>query len=382
MKIVIAIDSFKGCMSSLEAAKAFEQGVKKVYPMAEVLKYSLADGGEGTVESLIDGGKGKNIKIVAKDPLMRDKECFYGILNNGKIAVIEMAAASGLPLLNISERDPLKTSTYGTGELIKDALKRGCRDFIVGIGGSATNDAGMGMLEALGVKFLDINGKKLQPIGENLGRVEKFDVSGMIPELKESKFLVACDVDNPFYGPRGAAEIYSRQKGATEEVVKILDKGLEHFSNIVKRELGKEIGNFPGAGAAGGLGGGFLSFLKAVLKPGIDIVIDTINLEEEIKNADFVITGEGRIDSQSVMGKTPIGVARIAKKYDIPVIGVAGSLSDDAGVVNSHGIDAIFSIMNYPIKIENALRKENATKLMSKNAEQIMRLIKICRNVK
>ncbi len=377
MKIVAAIDSFKGSMSSLEVADAFELGARKVFSNLEVVKLSLADGGEGTVESLVDGGNGDIITLKVKNPLMREIESFYGIIKNKNLAVIEMAAASGLPLLSKEERNPMKTSTFGTGELIKDALKKGCREFIVGIGGSATNDGGIGMLSALGYKFLDRSGKILDPIGENLINIETIDTSDVMPELKESSFLVACDVDNPLYGERGAAEVYSRQKGATEEMVTQLDNGLKHFSEIVMKQFNIEIGNYPGAGAAGGLGGGFLGFLNAQLKPGIDIIIETIGLEEQIKDADLVITGEGRIDFQSIMGKTPVGVAKLGKKYNIPVIAIAGCLADNADIVHDHGIDAIFSIINHPLELEDALKKENALKFVEKNAEQIMRLIKL-----
>ena len=377
MKIVAAIDSFKGSMSSLEVADAFELGARKVFSNLEVVKLSLADGGEGTVESLVDGGNGDIITLKVKNPLMREIESFYGIIKNKNLAVIEMAAASGLPLLSKEERNPMKTSTFGTGELIKDALKKGCREFIVGIGGSATNDGGIGMLSALGYKFLDKSGKILDPIGENLINIETIDTSDVMPELKESSFLVACDVDNPLYGERGAAEVYSRQKGATEEMVTQLDNGLKHFSEIVMKQFNIEIGNYPGAGAAGGLGGGFLGFLNAQLKPGIDIIIETIGLEEQIKDADLVITGEGRIDFQSIMGKTPVGVGKLAKKYNIPVIAIAGCLADNADIVHDHGIDAIFSIINHPLELEDALKKENALKFVEKNAEQIMRLIKL-----
>lgn len=377
MKIVAAIDSFKGSMSSLEVADAFELGARKVFSNLEVVKLSLADGGEGTVESLVDGGNGDIITLKVKNPLMREIESFYGIIKNKNLAVVEMAAASGLPLLSKEERNPMKTSTFGTGELIKDALKKGCREFIVGIGGSATNDGGIGMLSALGYKFLDRSGKILDPIGENLINIETIDTSDVMPELKVSSFLVACDVDNPLYGERGAAEVYSRQKGATEEMVTQLDNGLKHFSEIVMKQFNIEIGNYPGAGAAGGLGGGFLGFLNAQLKPGIDIIIETIGLEEQIKDADLVITGEGRIDFQSIMGKTPVGVAKLGKKYNIPVIAIAGCLADNADIVHDHGIDAIFSIINHPLELEDALKKENALKFVEKNAEQIMRLIKL-----
>lgn len=376
MKIVIAIDSFKGSMSSLDAADAFEAGAKKVYPDAEIIKVSLADGGEGTVEALVKGSNGKIINIDVNGPLMEKTKSFYGILGNDNTAVLEMASASGLTLIPIERRNPKETTTYGTGELIKDAIKNGCRNFIVGIGGSATNDGGIGMLSALGYRFLDKNNEILAPIGKNLININQIDSSNVIEELKECQFLVACDVDNPLHGPKGAAYVYGRQKGGTDEIIKELDEGLKHYDAMIKKYNGKEIGEVKGAGAAGGLGGGFIGFLNAQLKPGIEIVIDSVKLEEKVKDADLVITGEGRIDFQTSMGKTPVGVAKVAKKHDAMVIAIAGSISDDANEVHEHGIDAFFSIMNYPMLLEDAMKRENAMKLTEKNSEQIMRIIK------
>lgn len=376
MKIVIAIDSFKGSMSSLDAAEAFEIGAKKVYPNAEIVKVSLADGGEGTVEALVRGSNGKLINIDVNGPLMEKTKSFYGILGNDNTAVLEMASASGLTLIPIEKRNPKETTTYGTGELIKDAIKKGCRNFIVGIGGSATNDGGIGMLSALGYKFLDKNKNILSPIGKNLININEIDANNVMEELKECKFLVACDVDNPLHGPKGAAYVYGRQKGGTDEIIKELDEGLKHYDAVIKKYNGKEIGEVKGAGAAGGLGGGFIGFLNAQLKPGIEIVIDAVKLEEKVKDADLVITGEGRIDFQTSMGKTPVGVAKVAKKHDVMVVAIAGSVAHDANEVHEHGIDAFFSIMNYPMLLEDAMKRENAMKLTEKNSEQIMRIIK------
>ncbi|MGL6064888.1 MAG: glycerate kinase [Fusobacteriaceae bacterium] len=376
MKVLIAIDSFKGSLTSLEAAESFECGVKKIYPNAEVVKVSLADGGEGTVEALVADSYGKIIEIEVNDPLMRRIKSFYGILGEKKIAIIEMAAASGLPLLTIEERNPMETSTFGTGELIKDAIQKGCREFIIGIGGSATNDSGIGMLAALGYRFLDENNEELKPVGKNLIKIIKIDESKKMKELEECSFLIACDVDNPLYGPKGAAEVYSRQKGATEEMVKDLDLGLKHFSDILKNILSKDVGLVSGSGAAGGLGAGFLGFLNAQLKSGIDIIVETIKLKEKMKNMDLVITGEGRIDFQTIMGKTPVGVSKVAKSLGIPVIAVAGSVGDDSEEVHKYGINAVFSIMNSPISLKEAMIKENAKKMMEKNAMEIMRVIK------
>ena len=329
LKIVSAIDSFKGSMTSLEVSEAFEKGVRKIYKDVEFVKVSLADGGEGTVQALIDNTNGKLVKLKVNGPLMSETEAFYGILEDGKTAVIEMAAASGLPLLAQEERNPMEATTYGTGELIKDAIKNGCREFIVGIGGSATNDGGMGMLSALGYVFLDKEGNELFPNGKNLSKVDSFDKNNVMKELEECKFLIACDVDNPFYGKSGAAHVYGRQKGASKEMILELDKGLENFSKVINKIMNIDISNVAGAGAAGGLGGAFMAFLNSDLKPGIDIIIQKVGLEDYLKDTDYVITGEGRIDFQSAMGKTPTGVAKLAKKYNIPVIAIGGSVADD-----------------------------------------------------
>ena len=376
MKVVAAIDSFKGSMTSLEVSEAFEKGVKKVYKDAEFLKIPLADGGEGTVKALIDNLDGEMVNIRVKDPLMRDVDSFYGISGDGKTAVIEMAAASGLPLLDSDERDPMKASTFGTGELIKDALEKGCREFIIGIGGSATNDAGIGMLSALGYIFLDENGDELNPNGENLLKIKSFRDDKVMKEVSEAKFLIACDVDNPFYGSNGAAYVYGKQKGATEEMIKILDKGMENFSNVIKDIKESDISNISGAGAAGGLGGAFMAFFNSELKPGIDIITEKIELEKSIKGSDYVITGEGRIDFQTAMGKTPSGVAKLAKKYGIPVIAIGGSVDDEIGNIYECGITAAFSIIDSPMTLNEAMDTKNAQRLVEKTAEQIFRVIK------
>lgn len=378
MKVVVAIDSFKGSLSSFELGQEIENGIKKVYPEAKVIKVPIADGGEGTVASLVEGTKGKFVTVAVNNPLMEKIEARYGIMGDGKTAVIEMAEASGLPLIPVEKRNPMKTTTYGTGELIKDAISKGCREFVVGIGGSATNDAGLGMLQALGYKFLDENKKELGYGGEILSKVRYIDSTKRLPELKNCKFLVACDVDNPFYGPKGAAEIYSRQKGATEEMVKELDKGLKDLSEVIKKELNIDVSNLSGAGAAGGLGGGLVAFLNGKLSPGIDMILEKVGLEKELKDADFVITGEGRLDYQTAMGKAPVGVAKIAKKFDIPVIGLAGGVTDEAGQTHEKGIDSFFSIINYPITLEEAMKKETAKKFVKGNTEEIFRLIRVC----
>lgn len=378
MKVVIAIDSFKGSLTSNELGDSLEIGIKKVYKDAEIIKVPIADGGEGTVEAMVEGTKGQFIDINVHDPLMNEIVAKYGILGNGKTAIIEMAAASGLPLVPVNKRNPKETTTYGTGEIVRDAINRGCREFIIGLGGSATNDGGLGMMQALGFKFLDKNGNELGQGGKILGEVAIIDDSEIMEELKECKFLVACDVDNPFYGPRGAAYVYGRQKGADDNMIIELDNGLKHLAEVIKNKYGKDISDLAGAGAAGGLGGGLVAFLNAILKPGTEIILEEVGLAKYLDNADFVITGEGRIDFQSVMGKAPVGVSKMAKKYGIPVIGIAGCLADDADATHDYGIDSLFSIMNYPITLEDALKPENAKKFVTKNAEEIFRLIKVC----
>ncbi len=378
MKVVVAIDSFKGSLSSYELGETIERGIKKVYDDAEVTKVPIADGGEGTVEALVEGTGGEFIDIEVMGPLMRPLTARYGIMGNGKTAVMEMAAASGLPLVAPEERDPSKTTTYGTGEMIRDAVGRGCREFLVGIGGSATNDAGLGMMQALGYKFFDKDGNELGYGGEVMERVAHIDSSGALSELAECEFLIACDVDNPFHGPRGAAHVYGRQKGADDAMVESLDRGLVVLAETLKRERGKDVAELPGAGAAGGLGGGFVAFLDGRLEPGIDIVLKEVDMVREIEGADFVITGEGRIDFQSVMGKAPTGVSKLCKEHGIPVIAIAGCVADDADATHDYGIEALFSTINYPVSLEEAMDHDRARLFVEKNVEEIFRLIRVC----
>ncbi len=378
MKVVVAIDSFKGSLSSYELGETIERGIKRVYKDAEVTKVPIADGGEGTVEALVEGTGGEFIDIEVMGPLMRPVTARYGIMGNGKTAVMEMAAASGLPLVAPEERDPSKTTTYGTGEMIRDAVERGCREFLVGIGGSATNDAGLGMMQALGYKFFDKDGSELGYGGEIMERVAHIDSSGALPELAECEFLIACDVDNPFHGPRGAAHVYGRQKGADDDMVESLDRGLTVLAETLKRELNKDVAELPGAGAAGGLGGGFVAFLDGRLEPGIDIVLKEVDMAREIEGADFVITGEGRIDFQSVMGKAPTGVSKLCKEHGIPVIAIAGCVADDADATHDYGIEALFSTINYPVSLEDAMEHDRARLFVEKNVEEIFRLIRVC----
>ena len=326
-KIIIASDSFKGSLTSAQVASSIAEGLRSVCADLDIVEVSVADGGEGTVEALRDTLGGRIVRCKVHDPLMREMEAAYAILADGCTAVLEMASASGLPLLTSEERNPLKTSTFGTGELIADALDRGCRQFLVGIGGSATNDGGMGVFAALGYRFLDRQGRVLPACGESLLKVADIDVSGVNPRLREAFFNVACDVDTPFCGPDGAAYVFAPQKGASPSDVEFLDKGLANFASVVQRRLGRDVRFVPGAGAAGGLGGGFLAFSNARLKKGIDMVLDAINFDALLEGADAVITGEGRIDSQTFKGKTPYGVMCRARAKDIPVYAIGGCAS-------------------------------------------------------
>ena len=372
MKVVIAIDSLKGSLSSVDAGNAIKEGVLEVCPDAEVVVKPLADGGEGTIEALVQGMKGIEYKIEVHGPLGKKVTASYGIIEEGeKTAIIEMAQAAGITLVSKQERNPLYTTTYGVGEIIKDAIHRGCRKFIVGIGGSATNDAGVGMMQALGYKFYDVDGNLLGLGGQILDKIHRIDQTEALKELSECSFKVACDVDNLLYGKNGASYIYGPQKGATEEIVKILDNGLINLSKVVNNTYE----NTPGAGAAGGLGYGFMTFLGGKLESGIDIILKEINLEEGIKDADVVVTGEGRLDAQTIMGKAPIGVAKLAKKYSKKVIALGGSLTNDAYKVNEHGIDAVFSIVNEPMTLEKAMESEVAKFNLKMTAKQIFNLM-------
>jgi len=375
MKIIIAPDSFKGSLSALEVCENIEIGIRKVFKSAEIVKVPMADGGEGTVQSLVDATGGKLINLKVKGPLLKSVDAFYGILGDGNTAVIEMAAASGITLISKEERNPMKTTTYGTGEMIKHALDKGCRNFIIGIGGSATNDGGAGMLNALGVKLLDENGEEIGYGGGSLDKLCVIDISKIDSRIKVSNIVAACDVDNPLCGERGATCIFGPQKGADENMIITLDKNLSHFADMVDKYLGVSIIDYPGAGAAGGLGGGLLAFLNAKLQSGVNIVIETTALEDKLKDADLVITGEGMIDYQTQYGKTPYGVAMLSKKYDIPVIAIAGSIGRDAEELYLKSFDSIFSIIDKPMGLEEAI--ENSAILLQKAAERIMRVIKI-----
>ncbi len=376
MKVVAAIDSFKGSLSTNEAGEAAVAGALRVFPEAEVYVSPLADGGEGTLEAIISATGGKHVKVNVCDPLGEAVEASYGVTPDG-YAVIEMASAAGLPLVPEKKRNPLYTTTFGVGELIRHAIcESGCQKFTVGIGGSATNDGGIGMLSALGFNFLDENGTPVPMGGIGLASLRKIDPSGALSELSECEFSVACDVKNPLCGELGCSAVYGPQKGATPETVRDMDAWLSDYAALTAASLGTADANYPGAGAAGGLGFAFLSYLGARLVPGIDLVIERTGLKEIIKDADIVITGEGRLDGQSCMGKAPIGVAKVAKKYGKPVIAFSGCVTEDARLTNSHGIDAFFPILKAPCTLDEAMDTENARQNLADTAEQAFRLIK------
>ena len=375
MKIVVAPDSFKGSVSALEAARAIEQGIRRVFPEAVIEKVPMADGGEGTVQSLVDatGGHIHTRRVLA--PLGNEVEAKFGILADGETAVIEMASASGLTLVAPDQRNPLLTTTYGTGQLIHAALEAGCRRLIIGIGGSATNDGGVGMAEALGVRSLDADGKQILRGGGNLGQLRSIDITGLHPAIAETETVVACDVNNPLTGPEGASHVYGPQKGATPEMIETLDECLGHFGEVLTETLGRSFNDIPGAGAAGGLGAGLMAFLNAELKLGVDIMIDAVKLEKRVKGASLVFTGEGQLDFQTAFGKTPVGVAKVAKAHNIPVIAIAGGIAEGAEAVYEAGIDAMLGIVQEPMSLEVAV--EDATRLIADTAEQAARLVVI-----
>ncbi|MDE9565345.1 glycerate kinase [Xenorhabdus bovienii] len=355
MKIVIAPDSFKESLSALQVAEAIEQGFREIFPQAAYIKLPMADGGEGTVESLVAATGGQRISCSVTDPLGQPVDAFFGLLGDGKTAVIEMAAASGLHLVPMEQRNPLITTSYGTGEIILAALEHGAQKLILGIGGSATNDGGAGMMQALGAQLWDGDCRILPLGGAALTRLESIDLSSLDPRLNQLEITVACDVNNPLCGELGASAIFGPQKGATPEMVKVLDSALHHYGMKIESLTGKKVIDVAGAGAAGGMGASLLGCLGAKLQSGIEIVINTLKLEEAIQGADLVITGEGRMDSQTIQGKTPIGVARVAKKFGIPTIALVGGMSRDYHVVHQHGLDAVFSIVPGACSLSDAL---------------------------
>ena len=377
MNIVIAIDSLKGSLTSLEAGKAIETGIKKVYSEAVTKVLPLADGGEGTVEALTLGMGGKLQSIEVTGPLGNKILAQYGILSDGKTAIVEMAAAAGITLVPDNKRNPLYTTTYGVGEILLDAMHKGCRHFIIGIGGSATNDGGVGMLQALGYDMLDADGNSVPFGAAGLKVLCRIDDSRVTPELKECSFRIACDVTNPLCGEKGCSAIYGPQKGASPEDIALMDKWMGDYARISKKKYSHADANAPGAGAAGGMGFAFLTFTNATLESGIEIVLAETKLEDHISKADLVITGEGRLDGQTVMGKAPVGVARIAKKYNKPVIAFAGCVTPEATACNEHGIDAFFPILRGVVSLSEAMEPKNARQNMIDTVEQAMRLLKI-----
>lgn len=374
MKVVVAIDSFKGSLSSIEAGNAVADGISKVCPDVNTVVKPLADGGEGTVEALTYGLNGHLETITVSNPLGKSVCASYGIIDS--MAVIEMSAAAGIALISRDERNPLITTTFGVGEMICDAIKKGCRHFIVGIGGSATNDGGIGMLQALGYGFLDANGNQVSPNASGLAKITQITDTCVIPELKECTFRIACDVTNPLCGSNGCSAIFGPQKGASPAMIEDMDEWLLSYARLSQIKYPHADMNYSGTDAAGGLGFAFMTYTNSVLESGIRIILEETHLEECIKDTDIVITGEGRLDSQTVMGKAPIGVASLAKKYGKKVIAFAGSVTVDATVCNSYGIDAFFPILREIVTLDNAMDKKNARANLTASTEQVFRLIK------
>lgn len=375
-KIIIACDSFKGSLTSEEAGRAAAEGVHSVMADAETVVVAIGDGGEGTTEALVSGLDGRFVECEASDPLGRRILARYGVSGDGLTAIMEMASASGLPLLKLDERNPLKTSTSGTGEMIADALGRGCRSFLIGIGGSATNDCGMGMLAALGARFYDKDGNVLTPSGENMTRTAKIDLGALDKRLAEAQFTVACDVDNPLYGTRGAAYVYGPQKGATPEMVAFLDEGMRRYAQALAAATGRDVAQMPGAGAAGGLGAAFKAVLDARLVPGIEMVLDTLRFDETIAGASLVITGEGRIDGQTLMGKAPAGVMQRARRQGIPTVAIGGAVTDAAQLVDA-GFAAVLPVVGGPCDLATAMNTPTAKDNIARTCAQIINLINL-----
>ena len=374
MKIVIAPDSYKGSLSATEVALAMERGVLSVFSQAEVRKIPIADGGEGTVEALVTATGGQYRRTQVTDPLGNPIFARWGVLGDGKTAVIEMAAASGLPLVPKERRDPRITTTCGTGELIRAALDEGLRRIIIGIGGSATNDGGVGMASALGVRFLDGAGNLIAVGGGSLAEVRQIETAGLDQRLLETEITVACDVDNPLCGERGASAVFGPQKGATPEMVRLLDQGLAVYAECAARTTGRQVAERPGAGAAGGLGAGLMFFTPARLKPGVEIVLSAVGFAEVVKDSAFVITGEGRTDFQTAFGKAPVGVAKVAKSYDLPVFCLSGGLGEGADHVLNQGIDVVLSICDRPQTLEECMA--DAERLVESAAARLCRIVK------
>ena len=371
MKIIIAPDSFKGSLSAIQAAESIASGVRRAIPDAEIILIPLADGGEGTVEALVRATDGRVIRTPATDPLGNRIDSFFGILGDGETAVVEMAAASGLPLVPEDRRNPKLTTTFGTGELIRAALDTGCRKLILGIGGSATNDGGMGAIQSLGGSFKDASGREVGFGGGELARIRSIDLSGLDPRIRETEIVVACDVDNPLTGDRGASAVFAPQKGATPEMVKELDAGLSNLAEVIRLDVGVDVESLPGAGAAGGLGAAAVAFLGAELRPGIEIVMEATHFADHLKDTDLVITGEGKIDAQTLRGKTIMGVLRAAKLAGVPVLALAGAVEREGYALLEHGAIAVVPIVTEPMSQEEAFSR--AGELLSTAAEEAVK---------
>lgn len=372
-KIIIAPDSFKESLDAFQAADAIADGIRKVISNVEIIKIPMSDGGEGLVRTLVTSTGGELRQSVVTGPLGERVQAVWGVLGDGETCVLEMAAASGLPLVPPGRRNPKFTTTWGTGELIKCALDTGCKKLVVGIGGSATNDGGAGMAQALGANLRDVNGKEIDYGANALNELHSVYRDGLDPRLKNVEIVVAVDVDNPLCGPRGASYVYGPQKGATPEMLPELDYILAKYAAVLKRDLGIDVLTMPGSGAAGGLGAGLVAFLGATMKPGIEVMMDVVQLEKQMQDVDLVITGEGGINSQTAAGKVPVGVARRAKKFDLPVIALVGSIGEGADEVHKHGVDAFFSLTPGPVTLEDAM--ENAREYLTHLAEQCIRMI-------
>jgi glycerate 2-kinase len=377
MKIVLAPDSFKGSLSAAQVCDAMAEGIRRVLPTAESIAVPMADGGEGTVQSLVDATGGTFLFAEVLNPLGIQGKARYGILGDGETAVIEIAEASGLYLISQDQRNPMMTTSYGIGQLILSALDQGCRHFIIGLGGSATNDGGAGMAQALGAGLLDGNGEDLAFGGGQLHRLATIDAKAMDPRLHACTFTIACDVDNVLCGPTGASAVFGPQKGATPLMVEALDKGLEHYAAILEHTVGKPVRSIPGAGAAGGLGAGMLAFLNGRLRPGFDIVREATGLETQLIGADLVLTGEGRCDIQTLHGKVPFGVAKAAQKRGIPVVMVVGAIGAGSEALYDHGVHSIFSLVNGPMSAEDAMK--DAAALVKMTTENMIRTFMISR---
>ena len=376
MRVVVAIDSFKGSITTFQAGEAIAEGIRRVYESAQVDVCPLADGGEGTVEAIVAADGGNIHEVPVHNPVGEMIQGHYGIIPDTQTAIIEIAAAAGITLIDEKSRNPLNTTTFGVGELILDAVSKGCRKFIIGIGGSATNDGGVGMLQALGFEFLDQYGNQVALGAKGLKEIAEIRMEHAMKELGACSFCVACDVKNVLCGENGCSAIYGPQKGATPKMIQNMDGWLKHYADLTRKAIPSADADIPGTGAAGGLGFAFLSYLNATLESGVDLVIEATALEKYIQNADIVITGEGRLDRQSYMGKAPIGVARLAKKYHKPVIAFCGCVSDGAEVCNGYGIDAFFSILKTPCSLQQAMDCDNAYGNLRDTAQQMFRLIR------